>query len=110
MYPDYLAFFSTEIVKYGLPGVLERYVFSPEANGNGTMMLARFVGGLMHPSIETGVRIHQPFYNLLAGACLCLYKLVQARKADKPNKPTSYVENPTSSEKKKFFLSERISI
>ncbi|KAF8217456.1 hypothetical protein K438DRAFT_2006594 [Mycena galopus ATCC 62051] len=54
MYPDYLAFFSSEIVKYGVPGVLERYVFSPEANGNGTLMLARFVGGAVHPMIETG--------------------------------------------------------
>lgn len=58
MYPDYLAFFSAEIVKHGVGGALERYVFSPEANGNGSLMLARFVGGLLHPIIQAGVRIH----------------------------------------------------
>ncbi|KAJ7107340.1 hypothetical protein C8R44DRAFT_744551 [Mycena epipterygia] len=39
MYPDYLAFFSSEIAKHGVPGTLERYVFSPKANGNGSLML-----------------------------------------------------------------------
>jgi hypothetical protein len=55
MYPDYLEFFSSAIAKHGVPHVLERYVFSPEANGNGTLMLARFVGGLVHPYIQAGV-------------------------------------------------------
>ncbi|KAF7348734.1 hypothetical protein MVEN_01392400 [Mycena venus] len=41
----------------GVPGVLERYLFSPEANGNGTLMLARFVGGAVHGLIETGFGI-----------------------------------------------------
>ncbi|KAJ7258396.1 hypothetical protein B0H12DRAFT_1109821 [Mycena haematopus] len=53
-YPDYLAFFSAEIANHGVSSVLERYVFSPEANANGTMMLARFVGGLLHPMIQVG--------------------------------------------------------
>ncbi|KAJ6450365.1 hypothetical protein C8R45DRAFT_1224100 [Mycena sanguinolenta] len=57
MYPDYLAFFSAEIATHGVPGALERYVFSPEANGNGTMMLARFVSGLLHPMIQAGFGI-----------------------------------------------------
>ncbi|KAJ6474833.1 hypothetical protein C8R45DRAFT_1159993 [Mycena sanguinolenta] len=57
MYPDYLAFFSAEIATHGVPGALERYVFSPEANGNGTMMLARFVSGLVHPMIQAGFGI-----------------------------------------------------
>jgi hypothetical protein len=58
MYPDYLAFFTSEIAKHGVSTVLERYVFSPEANGNGKLMLARFVSGLVHPLIEAGVRSH----------------------------------------------------
>ncbi|KAJ7107346.1 hypothetical protein C8R44DRAFT_941053 [Mycena epipterygia] len=54
MYPDYLAFFPSEIAKHGVPGALERYVFSPKANGNGSLMLTRFVGGLLHPIIQAG--------------------------------------------------------
>ncbi|KAJ7191212.1 hypothetical protein GGX14DRAFT_481763 [Mycena pura] len=57
MYADYLAFFSSEIAKHGVPRVLERYVFSPEANGNGAIMLARFFGGLLHPFIQAGFGI-----------------------------------------------------
>ncbi|KAJ7154496.1 hypothetical protein C8R46DRAFT_1005501 [Mycena filopes] len=55
MYPDYLAFFSAGIAKHGIAGALERYVFSTEANANGTFMLSRFIGGLLHPLIETGL-------------------------------------------------------
>ncbi|KAJ7737765.1 hypothetical protein B0H16DRAFT_1379540, partial [Mycena metata] len=54
-YPDYLSFFSGEIGKHGVGATLERYVFSPEANANGTFMLARFIGSLLHPIIETGL-------------------------------------------------------
>jgi hypothetical protein len=54
-YPDYLEFFSLRISKEGVPAVLDRYVFSPEANGNGSMMLFRFVAGLLHPIIQAGV-------------------------------------------------------
>ncbi|KAJ6524150.1 hypothetical protein B0H19DRAFT_972283 [Mycena capillaripes] len=57
MFPDYLAFFSSEIAEHGVPNVLERYVFSPKANENGTLMLARFFGGLLHPIIQTGFGI-----------------------------------------------------
>ncbi|KAJ7689922.1 hypothetical protein B0H17DRAFT_1065686 [Mycena rosella] len=57
MYPDYLAFFSSEIVKHGVTDVLERYLFSPEANGNGSLMLARFLGGVVHPIIQAGYGI-----------------------------------------------------
>ncbi|KAJ7237857.1 hypothetical protein C8J57DRAFT_1566777 [Mycena rebaudengoi] len=31
MYPDYVTFFTPEIAKHGVPSVLERYLFSPEA-------------------------------------------------------------------------------
>ncbi|KAJ7446125.1 hypothetical protein FB451DRAFT_1376001 [Mycena latifolia] len=58
MYPDYLAFFSVEISTHGVSGALERYVFSPEANGNGSLMLARFVASsLEHPMIQAGFGI-----------------------------------------------------
>ncbi|KAJ7022471.1 hypothetical protein C8F04DRAFT_1048986 [Mycena alexandri] len=53
-YPHYLSFFLTEIKKDGVSGVLERYLFSPEANANGTLMLTRFVGRLFHPMIDAG--------------------------------------------------------
>ncbi|KAJ6627709.1 hypothetical protein B0H10DRAFT_358150, partial [Mycena sp. CBHHK59/15] len=56
-YPDYLDFFSSQVAAHGVSAVLERYVFSPEANGNGSMMLVRFVGGLMHPIIQAGFGI-----------------------------------------------------
>ncbi|KAJ7927733.1 hypothetical protein B0H13DRAFT_1861187 [Mycena leptocephala] len=63
MYPDYVTFFASEIAKHGVPSVLERYLFSPEANGNGTFMLARFMGGLVHPIIDTafGIEFDQGF-------------------------------------------------
>jgi hypothetical protein len=51
-----LAFFLLQISKDGVPAVLDRYVFSPEANANGSMMLFRFVSGLLHPIIQAGVR------------------------------------------------------
>ncbi|KAJ7834253.1 hypothetical protein B0H14DRAFT_3462206 [Mycena olivaceomarginata] len=57
LYPDYLEFFSFAIAKHGVSRVLERYVFSPEANGNGVLMLGRFVGGLVHPYIQAGFGI-----------------------------------------------------
>ncbi|KAJ7343876.1 hypothetical protein DFH08DRAFT_937679 [Mycena albidolilacea] len=57
LYPDYLEFFSSAIAKHGVSRVLERYVFSPEANGNGVLMLGRFVGGLVHPYIQAGFGI-----------------------------------------------------
>ncbi|KAJ7214072.1 hypothetical protein GGX14DRAFT_618266 [Mycena pura] len=57
MYPRYLDFFSSQIAKHGITHVLERYVFSPDANENDTLMLARFFGGLVHPFIQTGFGI-----------------------------------------------------
>ncbi|KAJ7058331.1 hypothetical protein C8F01DRAFT_1147896 [Mycena amicta] len=57
MYPDYLEFFSSAIAQHGIPRVLERYVFSEQANGGDALMLARFVGGLVHPFIQVGFGI-----------------------------------------------------
>ncbi|KAJ7117267.1 hypothetical protein C8R43DRAFT_902169 [Mycena crocata] len=55
LYADYLAFFSSKIAKHGASHTLEHYIFSPEANGNGTVMLTRFVSGVLHtPSFKPG--------------------------------------------------------
>ncbi|KAJ7219912.1 hypothetical protein GGX14DRAFT_389329 [Mycena pura] len=56
-YPDYLAFFSSEISVLGVPGTVQRYVFAPSANGHGALMLVRVVSGLMHPFIQLGYGI-----------------------------------------------------
>ncbi|KAJ7112407.1 hypothetical protein C8R43DRAFT_961813 [Mycena crocata] len=53
-YPDYLAFFASQISATGVSTTLQRYVFSPSANGNGGLMLIRIVSGLMHPFIQLG--------------------------------------------------------
>ena len=44
-YPSYLDFFTKKISELGAGDVLEKYVFSAAANGNGACMLLRFVGG-----------------------------------------------------------------
>ena len=45
-YVAYLKFFGEQIAEHGSQPTIERYIFSPAANGNGTVMLARFVSGL----------------------------------------------------------------
>ncbi|KAJ7926832.1 hypothetical protein B0H13DRAFT_2265767 [Mycena leptocephala] len=70
MYPDYLEFFSSAIAKHGIPRVLERYVFSQDANADGALMLARFVGGLVHPYIQAGFGIEFGQHFMVAqGSC-----------------------------------------
>jgi hypothetical protein len=55
----YLEFFSRETLDLGLPGVLEKYIFSREFNIGGKdgeespRMLDRFFSGLLHPFIHT---------------------------------------------------------
>ena len=44
-YPSYLDFFTRKIAELGAGKVLEEYVFSPAANGNGAYVLLRFIGG-----------------------------------------------------------------
>lgn len=44
-YANYLAFFTNEIARRGVGEVLERYVFSRDANDNGALVLLRFIGG-----------------------------------------------------------------
>ncbi|KAJ8501978.1 hypothetical protein ONZ51_g311 [Trametes cubensis] len=53
-YPQYLDFFTKEIAEHGVGDTLEKYIFAPAANGNGACMLLRFVGGAVHPLIQTG--------------------------------------------------------
>ncbi|KAI0917006.1 hypothetical protein AcW2_007254 [Taiwanofungus camphoratus] len=56
-YANLLAFFTSEIRNLGSGEVLEKYVFAPSANGNGAHMLLRFVGGAVHPLIQTGYAV-----------------------------------------------------
>jgi hypothetical protein len=53
-----LEFFSRETLELGLPGVLEKYIFSRDFNfasdGEPLRMLDRFVSSLLHPLIHTG--------------------------------------------------------
>ena len=44
-YANYLAFFTDEITQHGTGDVLERYLFSRDANDNGALVLLRFIGG-----------------------------------------------------------------
>ncbi|KAJ6610728.1 hypothetical protein B0H10DRAFT_1811114 [Mycena sp. CBHHK59/15] len=53
-YLEYLDFFALQISTVGVSEVMQRYVFAPSANGNGTTMLIRLVSGLMHPFIQLG--------------------------------------------------------
>ncbi|KAI0689698.1 hypothetical protein BC835DRAFT_229768 [Cytidiella melzeri] len=56
-YASYVRFFSGVIAELGRAETLEQYIFSPSANGNGSSMLLRFVGGAVHPLIQTGYAI-----------------------------------------------------
>ncbi|THH31188.1 hypothetical protein EUX98_g3013 [Antrodiella citrinella] len=53
-YAAYVTFFTKEIKRVGAGQFLEEYVFAPAANGNGASMLARFISGAVHPTIQTG--------------------------------------------------------
>ncbi|KAJ7088222.1 hypothetical protein C8R43DRAFT_298022 [Mycena crocata] len=53
-YGSYLAFFSDQISKNGVQETVRRYVMAPEANGNGAAMLARLLGGALHPWLQIG--------------------------------------------------------
>ncbi|KAF7299805.1 hypothetical protein HMN09_00986900 [Mycena chlorophos] len=57
LYPEYLSFFASCIARDGVSTTLEKFLFSPEANANGTVMLTRFFSGAFHPFIHTGLGI-----------------------------------------------------
>jgi len=53
-YGSYLAFFADEITKNGVAETMRKYVMAPEANGNESLMLARVLGGALHPFHQIG--------------------------------------------------------
>ena len=53
-YWPYLAFFHRYVDVHGVRATLERFVFSKEANKRNLDMLARLVGGALHPFIHVG--------------------------------------------------------
>ncbi|KAJ7739259.1 hypothetical protein DFH07DRAFT_752245 [Mycena maculata] len=53
-YGSYLSFFSDQLSKNGTEETMRKYVMAPEANGNGAAMLARFLGGALHPFLQVG--------------------------------------------------------
>ncbi|KAF7344235.1 hypothetical protein MVEN_01714700 [Mycena venus] len=53
-YGSYLAFFAEQISKNGVSETMRKYVMAPEANGNGSLMLARVLGGVFHPFLQIG--------------------------------------------------------
>ncbi|TRM68879.1 hypothetical protein BD626DRAFT_624338 [Schizophyllum amplum] len=70
-YPAYLKFFNDQIAEHGSQPTIERYIFSPEANGNGTIMLARLVSGVLHPWIQLGFGVEfQQEYLVAMGLAL----------------------------------------
>ncbi|KAJ7511287.1 hypothetical protein B0H11DRAFT_1954617 [Mycena galericulata] len=54
-YGSYLAFFSDQLSKNGLPETMRKYIMGPEANGNGAAMFSRFLSGALHPYLQVGV-------------------------------------------------------
>ncbi|KAF7363129.1 hypothetical protein MVEN_00665400 [Mycena venus] len=53
-YGSYLAFFAEQISKNGVSETMRKYVMAPEANGNESLMLARVLGGALHPFLQIG--------------------------------------------------------
>ncbi|KAL1695729.1 hypothetical protein GGG16DRAFT_121513 [Schizophyllum commune] len=62
-YAGYLQLFSDHIAEHGAETTVERFVFSPEANGNGSIMLARLGSAVFHPWIQLalGLEFKQDF-------------------------------------------------
>ncbi|KAF8126231.1 hypothetical protein K438DRAFT_1890805 [Mycena galopus ATCC 62051] len=53
-YGSYLAFFANQIKQNGVQETMRKYVMTPEANGNESLMLARLLGGALHPFLQVG--------------------------------------------------------
>ncbi|TFK41518.1 hypothetical protein BDQ12DRAFT_645990 [Crucibulum laeve] len=53
-YASFVQFFLKQIKGLGKKGTIEKYIFSPEANDGGLVMLVRFVSGGLHPFIQVG--------------------------------------------------------
>ncbi|KAF9067547.1 hypothetical protein BDP27DRAFT_1364755 [Rhodocollybia butyracea] len=50
----FFTFFEQKIASAGAVRTLEEFIFSPAANEKGKIMLARLMGGVLHPYILTG--------------------------------------------------------
>ncbi|KAL0950038.1 hypothetical protein HGRIS_010046 [Hohenbuehelia grisea] len=53
-YGSYVKFFKEIVASAGVKEALENYVFSPDANQNGAIMLVRLMSGALHPFIQVG--------------------------------------------------------
>lgn len=60
-YSGYLQFFQDQVLQHGMGSVLDKYVFSPDANEEKSAMFARLFSGLVHPLIHFG---HGPEFGL----------------------------------------------
>ncbi|KAJ3523135.1 hypothetical protein NM688_g8777 [Phlebia brevispora] len=71
-YARFVEFFAGIITKLGASETIEQYVFSPAANGNGSHMLLRFIGGAVHPLIQTGYGVEFGSDAMVAQGIFCL--------------------------------------
>ncbi|TFK41533.1 hypothetical protein BDQ12DRAFT_599551 [Crucibulum laeve] len=53
-YGAFVKFFADQIRSHGVTAVIEKFVFSVDANKDGRGMLVRFVSGALHPFIQAG--------------------------------------------------------
>ncbi|KAJ7501933.1 hypothetical protein B0H11DRAFT_1855201, partial [Mycena galericulata] len=62
-YGSYLAFFSEQLSKNGVPETMRKFIMAPEANGNGAAMFSRLLSGALHPFLQVGfgVELGQDF-------------------------------------------------
>ncbi|KAI4527554.1 hypothetical protein K525DRAFT_231854 [Schizophyllum commune Loenen D] len=98
-YVAYLKFFGEQIAEHGAQPTIEQYIFSPAANGNGTVMLARFVSGLLHPWIQTGfgVEFKQDYLTAMGLALTAVHV---------PDYPVEYLADLPSGDPSVIFTSK----
>ncbi|KAL1714587.1 hypothetical protein EV715DRAFT_276465 [Schizophyllum commune] len=98
-YVAYLKFFGEQIAEHGAQPTIERYIFSPAANGNDTVMLARFVSGLLHPWIQTGfgVEFKQDYLTAMGLALTAVHV---------PDYPVGYLADLPSGDPSVIFTSK----
>lgn len=72
-YWSYLTFFEQQIRQHGASATLERFVFSPEANSEKECMLARMIGGAVHPFIHIGYGVEFAVDALVAEGVQCFF-------------------------------------
>ncbi|TKY88602.1 hypothetical protein EX895_002591 [Sporisorium graminicola] len=67
-YWSYLHFFDAQVQQRGLLSVLDRFVFSREANEEGVHMMLRFYGGVLHALIHFGYALEMRLPGIAAEA------------------------------------------